>query len=494
MVGCFLVGFRISQGIKKNKIKLAFISSFTFFLFGILFSRISSSSILNGENFISKALFFVSFLIFAATTIYAYKKSEWKINTKWILIAAWMIPMLLAVRSAVRVFFLIVPFISLMLPLSVLEIWKEGKKKKKDDILKILLYALALGISILLIIASVGFYNTVKYQAEVQTPSYDSDWQKAMGWVRENTPEDSIFLHWWDYGYWVQTGGDRATFSDGGHSQGSYGNHLVARYVLTTPYPETAKSFMKANNISYLLIDPSDIGKYSAYSSIGDDNEVSDRATYLPTLISDPSETVETNNGTIRIYRGGFYVDEDIIYNVDGGDLLLPEGKAAVGAIVIERQLMSSSGDEGQYLLKQPEAVFIYNNNQYRLPLRYLFMNGKLVDYGSGIDATAYVYANIYNGQIDSDGSVMYLSAKTQDSLIVKLYLMDDPDDEYSELELVHSQSDYPVAFSYGGSYRGAIKIYEIHSDEMDDIIAREEFTEYTGEYGGLDDLQFVIQ
>jgi len=34
--------------------------------------------------------------------------------------------------------------------------------------------------------------------------------------IKDNTNEDGIFAHWWDYGYWVQTLGKRATIADGG--------------------------------------------------------------------------------------------------------------------------------------------------------------------------------------------------------------------------------------------------------------------------------------
>ena len=49
-------------------------------------------------------------------------------------------------------------------------------------------------------------YKSVKSQAYNLIPSYyNQQWQKAMNWVKENTPENSVFAHWWDYGYWVQT-------------------------------------------------------------------------------------------------------------------------------------------------------------------------------------------------------------------------------------------------------------------------------------------------
>jgi hypothetical protein len=73
---------------------------------------------------------------------------------------------------------------------------------------------------------------------------------------------------------------------------------------------------------------------------------------------------------------------------------------------------------------------------------------------------------------------------------------MNDPQELYSELELVHEESAYPFAFNYQG-YRGPIKIYKVHADEMDNIIVREEFLEEWASnnvsmYGAFDDLEFV--
>ena len=40
------------------------------------------------------------------------------------------------------------------------------------------------------------------------------DWLDALGWIRDNTPEDSLVASWWDYGYWITTMGERATIAD----------------------------------------------------------------------------------------------------------------------------------------------------------------------------------------------------------------------------------------------------------------------------------------
>jgi len=480
LFGCFIVGGKLAEGIKLKNLRVLFSTSFVIFVIGILFTRISASSIMNGENFLSKLLFFLSFLFLLCVSVHTYFKSDWKLNYRWVLIVAWMVPMLLAVRSAVRVFFAIVPFVSLMVPLVLIEIGKFARKTK-DDLLKLLSF-LILGILILASISTLlGFYNASLSQAKYQSPSYNADWQNAMSWVRENTSEGSIFLHWWDYGYWVQTGGNRPTVTDGGHANGFW-DHLIARYVLTTPNPETAKSFMKTHNVSYLLIDSTDIGKYSAYSSIGDDAEKSDRASYLPTFISSSAKIQETSSGKIRIYEGAFGLDEDLVVEQNGNQIFLPAGRAALIGIFI------SSTSENYY---QPIGVYYYNSNQYKIPIQRMYLSGKLMDFGSGVNATVYVYPNVENNQFDLTGAAMYLSAKTQNSLVAKLYLLDDPNDEYPELELVHEEGVYPMNFYYGG-FRGPIRIWKVNAEEMERIIAREEFMNEDGGYGEFDNLTFL--
>ena len=41
-----------------------------------------------------------------------------------------------------------------------------------------------------------------------------SDWLDSMEWIKNNTPKDTVFAAWWDYGYWISTMGERATLAD----------------------------------------------------------------------------------------------------------------------------------------------------------------------------------------------------------------------------------------------------------------------------------------
>lgn len=40
------------------------------------------------------------------------------------------------------------------------------------------------------------------------------DWFKAMEWLKDNTPKDSVIASWWDYGYWITTLANRTTIAD----------------------------------------------------------------------------------------------------------------------------------------------------------------------------------------------------------------------------------------------------------------------------------------
>jgi len=44
---------------------------------------------------------------------------------------------------------------------------------------------------------------------------YPQDWLQALVWMRDNTPENSVVVSWWDYGYWIETMANRTTLADG---------------------------------------------------------------------------------------------------------------------------------------------------------------------------------------------------------------------------------------------------------------------------------------
>jgi len=496
-LGMLFVGFEIAKKISQKKSKIIFSGSWVILISGLLFSRFSAASILNGTNFLSKFIYFASALLFIVSVIYIYKREKIKINSQLAIIFSWLIFMLVAGRGAIRLFFVVTPFVCFMGGYLIDKVYVSCKDKK-EEILKMVFCIALIIIVILAIFGSYNFYKSSSTQAKYTGPSANAQWQNAMEWVRENTTEGSIFLHWWDYGYWVQYLGERPTISDGGHFQGAFRDHLIGRYFLTNPNPDSALSFMKSNDISYILIDQTDIGKYTAYSKIGSDEKGNDRYSWIQPLVVDSRQTQETRNGSLRVYVANMRLDQDIIYESENGQIFLPEGKAGLGAIILE-----IIQDNGETTFNQPQAVFVYNGNQYNIPLRYLNYGEELKDFGEGINAAIKIIPRVLEVQgslqIDELGALIYMSPKTSQSLFVQLYLMSDPLNKYSTITLAHSEPDPAITFLksqgaqiedfiyYAGEIRGPIKIWGV--DYPEEILIKEEFVRTSGEYAKFDDL-----
>ncbi|MCX6749284.1 MAG: hypothetical protein NTW17_00885 [Candidatus Pacearchaeota archaeon] len=495
--------------IKKKRIIYSII--FAVLIFGITFTRISSTHLLNGENFISRFLYLGSILFFLAYFIYTFIKLKLnndeqtlegirKIEMGEVLILAFSFFVLISMRGAIRLFFIVSLAVVIFSPFVPVRIAKSLLNKNKDEIARLFLLILFLVSALALIFAGISYYKSTSSEAKATVPGiYEQQWQEAMSWVNDNTPIGSVFVHWWDYGYWVQTIGKRPTVTDGGHFIG-YWDHLIGRYVLTTPQPETALSFMKTHNVSYLLIDSTDLGKYGAFSSIGSNAGGNDRFSQIPIMNMDSKQTRESADKETRIYTGGISLDEDIIYNSGGENIFLPAGKAFIGAVMLE---FSRDGEKISF--SKPYGIFVYNNQQINIPIRYLYFEKKIIDFKGGINATVRVLPQISSGeqgvQMDNLGSLIYLSPKVTDSLFAQLYLMNDPFKRYPTLNIVHLEFN-PLIKSlnsqgagiddliYYQGLLGPVKIWKV--DYPANITEREEFLRTSGDYAEFDNLTFT--
>lgn len=518
MGGMFMLGFALFRNVKKLKSKWILTALWILMVFGIVFSRVSASSVMNGTSFLSVVFYFVPLIAFIVFLVKYYLNGELEIPTNLIFIAAWAFTVLVTGRSAIRLFFAITPFVCFSAGNFLISAWRKFKESK-EEVIKILLIAILILGGIAAAYSLNLSYTGIKNSAPRTGPSANDQWQRAMGFVRDETPEDSLFVHWWDYGYWVQTLGDRATVTDGGHLWGHW-DHFIGRYVLTTPEPNSALSFMKSHDVDYLLIDQTDLGKYSAYSRIGSDENY-DRFSVIQTSPFYAPQTKETSEGFRRLYPFGVYeskdpecktkgnVDEDIEYDLNGTKIFLPGpsyneiGDACYKSTL---ELIMVETDKSEKGVKQPLAQYEYNGQRYTLPIRYVYVQGKLVDFGSGVDAVVSVIPSVsFEGQganVEKFGAVIYLSPRVQKSLFARLYLLDNAFGDYDSFRLVHDQSDQVVSFLnmqgaslpekiYYGGFRGPISVWDV--DYPSDVLAHEEFLETQGGYAELDNLNFRL-
>ena len=78
-----------------------------------------------------------------------------------------------------------------------------------------------------------------------------NDWKDALEWMKNNTPENSVIASWWDYGYWIQSLGERATISD---NSTIHSNLLTDHARMLLSNPDTSWKMLKEMNADYVVI------------------------------------------------------------------------------------------------------------------------------------------------------------------------------------------------------------------------------------------------
>ncbi len=466
----------------KNKDAWILTGLFVLLLLGMIFSRYSGASIFNGESFLSKTFYYGAVLLFLgfAARIYLeyYKKGDRsfeKIEFEYIFLFCLYLLAIFSARGAVRLIMVLGPisaiFVSYLCYESINKFFKSKGENKK-----MLFGIIAILILILSIFTFVSFYKQVKVQSYNMVPSYyNQQWQKAMKWVRDETPQNAVFGHWWDYGYWVQSIGERATVLDGGNAI-TFWNYWMGRLVLTGDNQNDTLEFLYAHNTTHFLIDSSDIGKYGAFSSIGSDENY-DRVSWISYFLLDESQIQETNNQTIYVYTGGTGLDEDLTIEQGGKEIFLPASQTGIGAIVIPFETTEQGIQPSQ-----PYAVMIYKNQQYQVKMRWLSINNEIfVDFKTGIEATAFVFPKVtvagQGANQNPQGAVMFISPRLMRGMLAQIYILNDPLKNFPNFKLAHTEDNIIIEslenqgmqlgdFIYYQGIQGPIKIWEIDYPE----------------------------
>ncbi len=479
LIGAVFLFYECFKNLKRDKWILS--SFFSLFILSFIFSRYSSNSFLDGRSTFSLSLYIGSLIFFTLFIlgyfIYGFYKNKEiyeafkKIDKTYIFILIWFLITAIGARSAIRLFFMFVPA-TIVLVAYILIKGLDFGLYNKNNLIKVT-SAFIVGILIFapfiegsLVERGKITFNTAKYSG----PSFDQQWQIAMNWVRENTSKDSVFAHWWDYGYWVQTFGERATLSDGGNARGAI-NHFIGRYLLTGRDRIEALELLKTHNATHVLISSDEIGKYTAFSSIGADENY-DRYSYIPTFFMNPEESLEERDENGKeiisyLFKGNFVLDQDFIYK----DQLLPKSNSLVAGVI----LAIRQTEDGQMEFKQPTAIMLYNNNRFDVPLNCIFFNEQefVFDKPEGYNGCLRIIPVINNdGKANYFGAGLFLSPNTRNTLFTQIYLFDKDGKTHKEwegFEKIYDDSNSGASLLYHvGANRliGPIKIWKIYYGE----------------------------
>lgn len=133
-------------------------------------------------------------------------------------------------------------------------------------------------------------------------PSFNPNWQNAMNYLKTNTSEDAAILSWWDYGYWFQTGGERASIADGGNQNVTV-DEIIAKRMISSNVSYFIP-LLEQYGVDYVVVDYTLIGKFAAMSKIGNEGKKVDNFIQL-------GQPQQLQQGDQNI----------LVYNLGGGQL-----------------------------------------------------------------------------------------------------------------------------------------------------------------------------
>jgi len=105
-------------------------------------------------------------------------------------------------------------------------------------------------------------------------------WVKACHWIKDNTPEESRIMVWWDQGYWIEDVAERESLIDGSHVRDTQLSHYIGM-VYCTQNDQYAAQVMHEYNADYLVFSTRELNYFKTiekYSGQKGDNGLYERS------------------------------------------------------------------------------------------------------------------------------------------------------------------------------------------------------------------------
>ncbi len=466
--GSAIYFYKLFKSENKSKLKLHWIApiAYVIFFLAFIFGRFSTNAKYSTIVSFFSATYLYWLVGFAISLAIAYLVAYYKepgclqgMETKWswMLLIVWLLLTLLMARGAIRLLFATVPPIAIAAGAAISQITDIAKSQQTK-----IKYAILLGLVLFSAFAFATAAQTTEIQNTYSGSMTPGQWGDAMTWIRENTPTNSVFAHWWDYGYMTVAVGERAAVTDGGNEKGW--NHQSARYFLTGKDDNSTLTYLKTHGVTHILISEEEISKYPAFSLIGSDESL-DR--YSSIGVFGLNQTKEVRDGTLFAYNGGWQLDKDYVL----GKLVLSKSNAAIGGFSFVLQNSST--------ITTPMAYLFSNGQQFEVPISCVYAQGKRLTFEANNSINGCLVLVPYfdqNGQGMAVGGAFWLSEKVYDTNFAKWYIYNETSPYY---KLVYSDNT-PLGI-YQGRVIGPIKILEV---EYPTNITSDPFYLQTSEYG----------
>lgn len=485
MFGSFILFYEMFRKFKKQREVITSLYVLTLLFF--IFSRFSTAQEYAGiTNFFNGRLFgyqyhhlvlfaFISYMIYFILKNRNKVKEFQSVKIEQLFLFIWFFITAIAARGGVRIIFAVCP------PAMILSgyFFKKSYEWVSDFMGSNTIAFLSIG----LIFVILAGHNIIisSLSNENFYSSFTNEWDDAMSWVQNNTSLDSVFTHWWDYGYWVQTMGNRTTTLDGGNYYVDL-NHLTGRYLFAPrvfnngTFNMSEPATMLHYNFSrpdYFLVIDDDVLKYVQMGRIGK------RPTHytIGYYNEEVSNSIGLSNSTkypdlliFNSYYGAFPVQQDFKYD----NFLFKKGSSNTLIYNIVYPYNSETGN----ISYTPYALVW--NQYYPGQTQIIPFNG-FCEIGEGCFTLRSDGVPEYPLMMD-DGGLVLIPENASDNLFTYLYLLDVP---VPGFDLVYDNSRSLNVNGMASQSITDIKIYDINWTELDSFVMDKPVKNYWQEPGG---------
>ncbi len=461
LIGLVLLFHETFRKVKTGKsiTKYYLTLGFSAFIFVVIFSRYKIGSritdLLSAPlPIISKSPFELSIPAFGILAL-IYIVTVWRkkgveafkdIDQTKALMVLWSFLLVLGARGAVRLLFPLVPAVAIVGSYTVVRMSDFIKSKLKDPLYNYIPY-------ILIAIVLVSYYHQSSASAAFYGPSTIGDWAQSYSWIKENTPENAVFIHWWDYGYWIQGVANRTTVTDGGNSY-PYKNYLMGRHLFGGyNISEVYNQLVNFSRPDYFYVVSDDIGKFYQMARIGERNTYYTNIVYQQKVANTGFVNV-TEYPELLVFQplgGGLMVQKDFTIN----SRIYASGSTFVVGVLVPIKTSQELG----------EPLVIVYNQQYgqeiMQPLGFCSPNEPCTK-ARDVGVPGYINL-IKNGMI-------WIPEKAKDMFMTQSYLLNRTIPGF-ELVWESSADLYDMQTILGG--RQNIRVYKLNYTAMEDAISR---------------------
>ncbi len=352
----------------------------------------------------------------------------------------WFIILVIGTRGAVRVLFALTAPAMAIVGYFIVELYNMIKKKTKD--------AVYLSTPYMIFGFIMFFAIPLAYQMCLSIyPTYNIFYDDAMQWIKNNTDSNAVFTHWWDYGYWLQTMGERATTVDGGNYH-YWRNYDNARYFMSGfNDSENMKTLEEFGYPDYLFFIDDDIGKFYQMSGIGERQTWFDVFKYSGIYENPFTEMNLSIYPKVAVYEsGGALLKEDLRI----GNKLL----SGSNTFIMYFYVPLKNDSEGNLTLSSPLKAVLYN------PL----FNTIIADMNCLCEGSNCSEMNDFPGcfQVIPNGGI-FIPKLARNMTFTRLYILGE---EMPRFSLVY-ENEIPITYeTLSNGYYANIKIFKINYEE----------------------------